>query len=67
MKTNYVTGEDLKAIGYPQGKSIGTALKIMGKQYSTLSKEEQLELLKKIAEAPEQFLDDKVLATLLSN
>lgn len=64
MNTSFINGEDLKAIGYPQGKTIGAALKIVNKHYTHLQKEEQLELLKKIVTNPEEFLDDELLVKI---
>jgi tRNA-splicing ligase RtcB len=60
---NNITGHDLLAIGYPEGKMLGLALKALA-AIEELSKEETLALLKKVKDYPENFLDDEVMEEL---
>lgn len=57
-----ITGDNLKAIGYPEGKAIGIAMKVIEQHYGDLDREEVLAVLTKVAQYPESFLDDEVLA-----
>lgn len=50
-----LTGNDLKAIGFPENKVIGIALTIMENHYIDLSREDQLSLLKEILKQPSAF------------
>lgn len=59
-----ITGDDLKKIGYTQGKAIGTALQIINLHYSTLDKNEILTLMLKLLQYPENFLDDDILGAI---
>lgn len=62
MKTP-INGTDLLALGYPQGRIIGTALKI-NKKRNGLTKDQMLDHYKKVLEAPEQYLDDVLFGKL---
>ena len=59
-----INGEDLKALGYPQGKSIGLAIGLIERNYRNNDREDVLALLKKTLQYPENFLDDEVLGKL---
>ncbi len=59
-----IRGEDLKAIGYPEGKAIGMAIRIMDQNYRELNREDVLSVLTKVVQYPENFLDDEVLCSL---
>lgn len=50
-----LTGNDLKAIGFPENKVIGIALTIMENHYIELSREDQLSLLKEILKQPSAY------------
>jgi tRNA-splicing ligase RtcB len=50
-----LTGNDLKAIGFPENKVIGIALTIMENHYIDLSREDQLSLLKEILKQPSAY------------
>lgn len=60
-----ITGNDLLAIGYQQGKVLGMALETI-KHFDQSSKEEILALLKKVKDYPESFLNDEVLQVMAS-
>lgn len=59
-----INGEDLKALGYPQGKGIGTAIRVIDKSFRKLTREEVLTILTKVIQYPESFLDDEILAVV---
>ena len=61
MNTLKISGEDLKAIGYPQGKALGAAIKAIEKHYRGSERGEVLALFKKALLYPENFLDDEAL------
>jgi tRNA-splicing ligase RtcB (3'-phosphate/5'-hydroxy nucleic acid ligase) len=56
---------DLMAIGFTPGRSLGMAVKLAEKM-NLLSKDEMLVYLKNILNQPENFLDDEVYADLAS-
>jgi|SRR5687768_6913794 len=59
-----IKGQDLKHLGYKEGKILGMALDVAGR-LRKVKKDEALILLKKVKDYPESFLDDpemKVLA-----
>ena len=56
-----IKGEDLKQIGYPEGKAIGNAIKVIDQNYRNMQRADVLALLKKVVEYPENYLDDEVL------
>ncbi len=63
-----LSGKQLRAIGYPEAPVISVAMNVMQKYFRHHTTEEALEVLTKIIEAPEGFLQDPVLepvATLL--
>jgi tRNA-splicing ligase RtcB len=60
-----ITGNDLMAIGFTAGRSLGMAVKLAEKM-NQLSKDEILLHLKNILNQPENFLDDEVYADLAS-
>lgn len=59
-----ITGDDLVEIGYPQGKAIGAAIRIIEKHFQNEEREEVLAILLKVFQYPENFLDDGILAPL---
>lgn len=58
-----ITGEDLKTIGYPEGKVIGHVIQVI-EQHKLGTKEETLTLLTKVLQYPENFLDDNILGDI---
>lgn len=56
-----ITGKELRAIGYPEGPVISIAMNVMQKNYKHHTKEDIMELLKKILAAPVEFENDAVL------
>jgi len=59
-----ITGSDLKAIGFTEGKAMGIALKLIEQHYATLPPQEQLSVLETVLKTPEAFHDDAQLAQL---
>ncbi|MES2703645.1 MAG: RtcB family protein [Bacteroidota bacterium] len=59
-----ITGDDLKAIGYPEGKAIGKAIKAIDKHYKSQQRDDVLAILTKLLQYPENFLDDEVLGAI---
>jgi tRNA-splicing ligase RtcB (3'-phosphate/5'-hydroxy nucleic acid ligase) len=63
-----LTGNDLKQLGFVEGKALGLALDVIEKQYGSLPLDERLKLLKQILDNPASFLNDaplKAIATEL--
>jgi tRNA-splicing ligase RtcB (3'-phosphate/5'-hydroxy nucleic acid ligase) len=56
MKTLILTGQELKLIGYPQGKIIGLIIRKVSENYTDEQKEYVLNLLKGILKRPDRFL-----------
>lgn len=60
-----LTGNDLKKIGFTEGKTIGLALNILGSAtYAALDAQERLMLLKRVQANPSAFLEDENLSAL---
>lgn len=59
-----IQGKELRAVGYPEGPVISIAMNAMQKNYKHHSKDEVLELLKRILEKPEAFKDDPKTAMI---
>src|SRR6185436_6057755 len=59
-----LSGKELRAIGYPEGPVISIAMSVMEKNFKHHTKEEALEILKRVLEKPEAFKDDPVLAVI---
>jgi tRNA-splicing ligase RtcB len=61
MKTT-ITGDELKNIGYRQGRAIGNAIQLTKKYYATSAKEDVLKLLADVLARPAHYLDHAQLA-----
>jgi tRNA-splicing ligase RtcB (3'-phosphate/5'-hydroxy nucleic acid ligase) len=59
-----LTGKELRAIGYPEGPVISIAMNVMEKNFKHHSKEEALEILKKVLQAPHDYASDEVLGLI---
>jgi tRNA-splicing ligase RtcB len=53
-----LSGKELRAIGYPEGPVISIAMQVMQKVYKRHTKEEVMELLKKILASPVEYEND---------
>jgi tRNA-splicing ligase RtcB len=56
-----IRGKDLRAIGYPEGTVISTAMRVMEKHYKHSTLEEAMEILTKIVANPAEFMEDAPL------
>jgi tRNA-splicing ligase RtcB (3'-phosphate/5'-hydroxy nucleic acid ligase) len=56
-----ITGNDLKKIGFTEGKALGLALDLLAKEYQHLNFNEKLSLLKQILANPSSFINDTKL------
>lgn len=64
MKTT-INGNDLLAIGYPQGRALGAALELLQQPaMAAMETAAALELLKAVKEQPENYLDHETLEVL---
>ena len=61
MATTKITGKDLKQLGYPEGRVIGTAIKIMTESYKGKSRKHKLELLRSVIKTPAFYTSHEVL------
>jgi len=61
--TQTITGNQLKLLGYQEGKILGIAISLLI-HYNQIPEAETLALFKKVVEYPESFLDDPTLAPL---
>ena len=59
-----LTGNDLIALGFKQGKAIGMALEIVEKKFFGLESEAKLALLKKVVNDPSAYLEDENFSIL---
>ncbi|MBT1706287.1 RtcB family protein [Chryseosolibacter indicus] len=57
-----LTGNDLKQIGFIEGKALGLALDLVEKQYTDLPFDDKLALLKQVVNNPTSFINDATLA-----
>ncbi|MDF2187045.1 RtcB family protein [Paraflavitalea sp. CAU 1676] len=57
-------GKELRAIGYPEGPVISIAMHLMERNYKHHTGEQALEILKRVLDAPGEFLADEVLAPI---
>ncbi len=61
MEKIHINGDDLKAIGYAEGKVIRIVLDVIEQKYAAQGKEEVLNLLKEVLLNPEHYLDHALL------
>jgi tRNA-splicing ligase RtcB (3'-phosphate/5'-hydroxy nucleic acid ligase) len=66
MSKHKITAKELRAIGYPESPVIPVAMNAMEKYYKHSTKEEVLELLKKVLATPKEFADDEALQGIVS-
>jgi len=59
-----LSGKELRAIGYPEGPVISIAMNVMEKNYKYENREEVMELLRKILNAPVEYENDAVLGLI---
>lgn len=61
-----LTGKELRAIGYPEGPVISIAMNTMQKFYKHESKEDVMDILKRVLASPVEYMNDAVLALIAS-
>lgn len=61
-----ITGNHIKALGFPEGKAIGLAMTIVEKEYAHLEREAILTLLKQVVTNPSAFAEDAKLSHLVT-
>ncbi len=59
-----ITGNDLRKIGYKQGKAVGIAIRLIEKQLRRNSREEVMTMLANVLSSPTDFLEDAIFAGL---
>lgn len=59
-----IQGKEVRAIGYPEGPVISIAMNVMEKNYKHHRKEDVMDVLKKILEAPVEYENDAVLGLI---
>jgi tRNA-splicing ligase RtcB len=59
-----ITGEDLKRIGFPQGKVIGLAIVVIEKKFRNATKEDILEQFSKLIASPVEYMEHEVLGVI---
>lgn len=64
MEKKTLTGTDLLALGYPEGKVVGTALYLLNTHYQDRPLAEQTQLLREVLATPETFLEHAILAPI---
>src|SRR5690606_202906 len=62
--TNNITGEDLLALGFPEGKIIGIALKTIQQYYSSSKKQNVESILKKVLDNPGKYMTELKLKAI---
>lgn len=62
MATTKITGKELRKLGFPEGKVIGFAMKVLEEHYKGKSKKLKLELLERVIKNPEFYLKHETLA-----
>lgn len=64
MATTKITGKELRKLGYPEGKVIGFAMKVLEEHYKGKSKKHKLELLERVIKNPEFYAKHEQLAPI---
>ena len=64
MGTSKITGKELRQMGFPEGRVIGTALHVMEQYYKGKSKKHKMELLQRVLESPALYQKHENLASV---
>ena len=59
-----IKGEELRSVGFPEGKAIGIAMKVIERNYEELNRGDVLALLAGVVQDPEKFLNDDILGSI---
>ena len=64
MATTTLTGKEIRALGYPEGRAIGAAVRTMKAHYKGKSKKAKLKVLKNVFQYPHNYVKDEVLGVI---
>lgn len=64
MNKPNITGEDLRNLGFKEGRAIGVAIRVIEKHYRKNPKEDTLEVMKNILASPSDYLEDNTLSAI---
>ncbi len=64
MATNRVSGRELRKLGYPEGRVIGMAMKVMEKDFRGKTRKHKVELLVRVLENPALYRDHEKLGPI---
>ena len=64
MASNKLTGKELRKLGYPEGKVIGIAIKVMDEHFRGKSKLHKKDLLKRVVAEPAFYLKHATLGPI---
>ncbi|MEQ9166966.1 MAG: RtcB family protein, partial [Fulvivirga sp.] len=64
MATIKLTGKELRAIGYPEGRIIATVMNVMEEEYKGKSKKFKLELLSRVLASPALYVKHEQLGPI---
>lgn len=61
MASNKLTGKELRKLGYPEGRAIGEAMRVMDKNFRGKSRKHKLDLLQKVVKDPNKYVKHSTL------
>ena len=64
MAAHKLTGKELRKLGYPEGRLIGTAMRLLESSYRGKSKKFKLDLLERVIQTPALYLKHEHLGVL---
>ena len=64
MAANKLSGKEIRALGYPEGRAIGAAVRTMEVHYKGKSKKVKLDVLKRVFQYSHNYVKDEVLGTI---
>lgn len=64
MNKQKIKGEHLRQMGYPEGKAIGIAIRVIEKHFKRTSRDEIMETLAKVLMSPADFREDRILGPI---
>lgn len=64
MATTKITGKELRALGFPEGRAIGEAMEATETHYKGKSKKQKLDLLARVVQAPGLYVKHEVLGSV---
>ncbi len=65
MASKKITGKELRKIGFPEGKAIGSAMFALDSFYRGKSKKQKLELMQRLVKTPALYKNHEVLAPVV--